>query len=440
MTEALPTATGALRQTRGFARLWAASTASAFGTYVTVLALQVIVVDVLDGDAVDVGLVNAARWAPYLLLGLLAGVLVDRVRRRPVLVATDLLSAVALATIPVLAATGHLAVGWLVVLMAVFGLCTLVGDAAFQSFVPRVVPTGLLGPAHARLDQSDAVAQASGPALAGGLISVLGAPVAVLVDAVSYLTSAVLLATVRVDEPRTGPRATGRLRGVGAEIADGLRWVYRHPTLRPLALSTHAWFACSAIAGAVMTPFALRTLHLNPTTLGLALAAAGVGALVGASFAVRLGDRLGAGRVIIGARVGTGLAWSLMAAAPLLLPAGPPVGVWGGGRAWVLFAVGQLLLGLCMGSENTNEMAYRQTATPDRLQGRMNATMRSVNRAMIVVAAPLGGLLGDALGYGWALVVAGSALVLTALVTLGSRLRGARLGDPQTQGGNPEVR
>src|SRR5690349_4400448 len=131
MTDASPTATEDLRGTRGFARLWTASTVSAFGTYVTVLALQVLVVDVLDGDALDVGLVNAARWAPYLLVGLLAGVLVDRVRRRPLLVATDVLCAVVLATIPVLAATGHLAVGWLVVLMAVFGLCTLVGDAAF---------------------------------------------------------------------------------------------------------------------------------------------------------------------------------------------------------------------------------------------------------------------------------------------------------------------
>lgn len=428
MAETQPT----LRQTHGFARLWTASTTSAFGTYVTVLALQVIVVEVLAGDALDVGLVNAARWAPYLLFGLLAGVLVDRVRRRPLLVATDALSAVALATIPVLAATGHLDIGWLVVLMAVFGLCTLVGDAAFQSFVPRVVPTRLLASAHARIDQSDAVAQASGPALAGGLIALLGAPLAVLVDAVSYLASAVLLATVTIEEPRPGPRTRGRLHGVGREIADGLRWVYRHPTLRPLAISTHAWFVCSAVAGAVLTPFALRTLHLSVLALGLALAAAGVGALVGASFAVRLGERLGAGHVIITARIGTGLAWVLMAVALFWLPAGAATDGWGGGTAWAVFALAQLLLGVCMGAENTNEMAYRQTATPDVLQGRTNATMRSVNRAMIVVAAPLGGMLGDALGYGSALVLAGTALVITALLSVGTRLRGARLGDPHT--------
>ena len=423
-----------LSRSRGFARLWVASTTSAFGTYVTVLAVQVIIVDVLGGDAVDVGWVNSARWAPYLVFGLLAGVLVDRVRRRPVLVITDVLSAVVLAAIPVLAATGHLGVGWLVVLMAGFGLCRLVGDAAFRSFIPRLVPTPLLGPAHARLDQSDAVAQASGPALAGGLVSLLGAPVAVLVDAVSYLASAVLLATLKVDEPREPRGAVAHpVRAVGAEIREGLRWIYRHPTLRPLALSTHAWFICSAVAGAVMTPFALRTLHLSAATLGLALAAAGLGALVGSSLAVQLGRRWGAGRVIVVARVGTGTAWAVMASAALAVPTGTVDGVWGGGLAWALLASGQLLLGLCMGAENANEMAYGQTVTPDRLQGRMTATMRSVNRAMIVIAAPLGGLLGDALGYGVALLAAGVALVVAAAVTAASAVFRARLGDEYTQ-------
>jgi MFS family permease len=417
------TTSATLRESRGFARLWTASTASAFGSYVTVLAIQVLVVDVLAGDAVDVGLVNAARWVPYLLFGLLAGVFVDRVRRRPVLVATDLLSAVALSAIPVLSAVGALTVGWLAVLMAVFGLCTLVGDAAFQSFVPRLVPATLLGPANARLDQSDAVAQASGPAVAGGLVQLLGAPLAVLVDAVSYLVSAVLLMTVKVDEPRADSQR--RVRDVGPDIREGLRWIYRHPTLRPMALSTHAWFACSAVAGAVMTPFALRTLHLSPGTLGLALAVAGVGALAGSSVSVRLGDRWGAGHVIIGARLGTGAAWVLMAASAVLVPDGP---------AWVVFALGQLLLGLCMGSENANEMAYWQTATPDRLQGRTNATRRSANRAVIVVAAPLGGLLGDAAGYGVALVVAGSALAVVATLSIASGVRRARLGDAYTAG------
>lgn len=420
----------ALRDARGFGRLWSASTVSAFGSFVTTFAVPVLVVDVLAGDAVDVGLVNAARWVPYLVLGLLAGVLVDRVRRRPLLVVTDLLSALVLGAIPLLSATGHLEVAWLVVLMVVFGLCTLVGDAAFQAFVPRVVPTTLLGPAHARLDQSDAVAQVSGPALAGGLVRWLGAPLTVLVDAVTFLASAVLLATIRVDEPAVARRT--KAWSVWAEVRDGVRWVYAHPTLRPLALVTHVWFACSAVVGAVTVPFAYRTLHLSAGTLGLALSAAGVGALAGASVAVRLGRRFGAGRVIVVARFGSAVAWGLMALAAVAVPEPVPPGGWGGGAPWVVFALGQLVFGLSLGAENTNELAYRQTATPDELQGRMNATMRSINRAMIVVAAPLGGLLGDAAGYSTALVVAGGVLVVAVAVTVGSRLWRAHLGDEHT--------
>lgn len=428
-----------LRECVGYGRLWTAAAASAFGTHITVLAVQVLIVQTLDGDAAEVGLVNAARWLPYLLVGLLVGALVDRVRRRPLMVVADVACALALAAIPVLALAGHLNLGWVMVAMAVFGTATLIGDAASQSFLPRVVPRPLLSSAHARIDQAGAVAQGGGPALAGAVVSLLGPPLAVLVDAVSYLTSAVLVATIRLAEPasaeRDEPQGRGRggartaLRGVGRDVAEGLRWVYGHPTLRPLAISSHVWFACSAVAGAVLAPMALRDLGLTPATLGLATAAAGVGALAGASVAVRLGRRWGAGRLIIATRTGTGVAWAVMAIAPSVVPAGGSTGPWGGGLAWVVFAVGQLLLGLCMGAENANEMGYRQTVTPDRLQGRMNTTMRSLNRAAIVVAAPLGGLLGDAAGYQVALMVAAGVVAAAAVVMAASALRGARLDD-----------
>ncbi|NAZ74729.1 hypothetical protein GTQ99_04730 [Kineococcus sp. T13] len=133
--------------------------------------------------------------------------------------------------------------------------------------------------------------------------------------------------------------------------------------------------------------------------------------------------------MVIATRAGTGLAWAVMALAPAVVPAGGGSGPWAGGAAWGLFTAGQLLLGSCMGASNANEMSYRQTVTPDRLQGRMNTTMRSVNRAAIVVAAPLGGLLGDAAGYPVALVVAAGVVIATAGVMMTSKLRGARLDD-----------
>jgi len=332
-----PGARRGLRDCAGFWEFWAASTVSGFGSYVTALAVRVLVVVTLHGSALQVGLVNAAGWLPYLLFGVLTGVLVDRARRRPLLVVTDLARGVLLLAVPVLAVSHHLQLPVLIVVMVMFGALSLVNDAAFQSFVPRLVPAGLLTPAHARLDQSDAVAQTSGPALAGGLVSLLGAPWAVLVDAVSYLVSGVLIARITVVEPPPPPGIRG---GVRAEARKGLRWVYTHPTLRSFAVGTHVWFVFNGVAGAVLVPFALRTLGLTPFGLGLALSAAGVGGLLGSLAATRLGARFGAGRVVIACWAAQGVAYVLLA-----LTAAD----WSG---WLLFGVGQLLFGLALGAEN----------------------------------------------------------------------------------------
>lgn len=396
----------------GFARFWGAATVSGFGTYITTLAIQVLVVITLHEGAGGVGLVSAARWMPYLVFGLFAGVLVDRSRRRPLLVTTDLGRGVLLIAVPLLAVTHHLTIVVLMVFMAVFGLMSLLNDAASQSFVPRLVPAALLTPAHARLDQSDAVAQSSGPALAGGLVSLLTAPWAVLVDAASYLISGVLLLRIPVLEPASRPVS---VRGIRGEAAEGLRWVYRHRTLRPYALGTHGWFLCSAVAGAVLPPFALRTLHVSPFGFGVALALGGLGGLAGSCAATRLGARFGAGRVVIASTVGAAAAWGLVALSSAH---------WSG---WVLFGLGELVLGLSMGASNANEMGYKQAVTPDRLQGRMNATMRSINRAMIVIGAPVGGLLGDTIGLRAMLWVAAAGFLLVAATFALSPYRNARM-------------
>jgi MFS family permease len=407
-----PQPAAGLRNSPGFRPFWAAATVSSFGTYVTTLAVQVLVVLTLRGGAAQVGLVSAARWLPYPILGVFAGVFVDRARRRPILVTTDFVRCVLLVAIPALATTHHLTLAVLVVFMIVFGLASLANDAASQSFLPRLVPPRLLTHANARLDQSDAVAQTSGPALAGGLVSLLTAPWAVLVDAVSYLASGLLLLRVPVVEP---PSRRFSLRGVRGEAAEGIRWTYHHRTLGPYVLSTHGWFVFHAMAGATLPLFALRTIGLSPYGLGLALAAGGVGGLLGALSATALGARFGAGRVVIAGIVGNGLAWALMASG------------WHGWGGWIVFGLGQFLLGLTMGATNANEMGYLQSMTPDRLQGRSNATRRSINRAMIVIGAPLGGVLADALGYRPMLYAAAVGFGLVAAVLAVTPYRHARL-------------
>ena len=413
---------GRLRDLPGFLRFWTASTVSDFGTYISTIAIQVIVVDTLHEGAGSVGLVSAARWLPYPVLGLVAGVLVDRSSRRPLLVATDLIRGLLFVALPVLALGHHLSLVALMIFMAAFGMTSLVNDAASQSLVPRLVPADQLVRANARLDQSGALAQTSGPAAGGGLVALLTAPWAVLIDAASYLVSGFLLLRMPLSEP---PRVPAPARDARREAVEGLQWIYKHATLRPLALSTHGWFLCNAVAGTVLPLFVLRTLDVNALGYGVVLSIGGVGAVVGSGVAAQLGTHVGCGRVVVASRAVTAVSWALIA-----LSGHDLMGV-------VSLGAGQFLLGLSMGAENANELSYWQVMTPDALQGRVNATRRSINRSMLVIGAPVGGFLADAIGYRVALWSASTGFLVVA-ATLGlSQFRHVRIdhspsGEPMT--------
>lgn len=400
----------------GYTPFWAAYSVSGFGTYLTTLALQVLVLLSLNGTAVDVGLLNAARWLPYLLFGLVIGALVDRRRRRPVMIGADLGRALLLALIPLLFVVGALNIVVLCVLVALLGFLSLVGDAASMSLLPRIVPRSALLAAHARTDQSDAVAQTSGPVVAGALVTLVGAPFAVLVDAATYVFSALAIARIRVQEPPAVARdGSPSLR---KDIGEGLRWVYRHRVLGPMAVGSHGWFLFNSVLATVFVPFALLALHLSPFQLGVALAASGVAALLGSAVSTGSGRRWGAGRVVIASNALMAVGWAVIAFTPE-----DARGSWG---AVVVLAVGQGLYGLALGLSNANEMGYRQAITPDELQGRMNTTVRSANRAMIVIGAPLGGLLATAIGYQATMWVAIAGFLAVTLFLAVSPFRDAR--------------
>ncbi len=394
----------------GFGRFWTASTVTGFGAYVTTVAIGVLVEVELGGTALDLGWVNAARWAPYLLVGLFAGVLADRVRRRPLLAGADLARAAVLAAVPLLAALGVLTLPALTALVAAFGLASVVGDAAQQSFLPRLVPPAGLGRANTRLQQGDAVAQGTGPLL-GGALAAAGAPLALLVGAVGHLVSAVLVLATPLHDPRP---ARAPRRELVAELREGVRWVYRHPTLRPLALTTHTWFVANAAIGTVAVTYLLTELDVGAFGLGVATAAAGVGTLLGTSVAERVGRRTGGAGTVVGGRL-------VEAAGVLLLVVLPQLP----GPALVGVVVAQLLFGFGMGVEGPFEMSHRQAVTPDRLQGRTNATMRSFNRAAVVVGAPAGGALALATSPRTALVVAAAVIAVSSLALARSGFRHA---------------
>ncbi|MFD7657126.1 MFS transporter [Actinosynnema sp. NPDC059797] len=400
-----------LGRQRDFVRFWAADTVSLAGTHVTTLALKTVAVLTLGASATAAGLLESARWLPYLLFGLVAGVLVDRRRRLPLLIGADLARAAVLALIPLLAFTGVLTLPLLAAIILVFGTLSLFHDAAHQSFLPRLVPTAQLTDANARMEQTRSVAQGLGPLAGGALVKLVGGPLAFLVDAVSYLGSALVLSRLRTVEPAPVPAA----RDLRGEIRDGVRWIYRHPVLRPLALATHAWFLFASMIGAVYTVYVLDVLAFDPFLFGVTFAVGGLGGVLGASLSVPAGRRFGEGPVVLAGR------WLAPAGYALLPFATPTTG------GFALLCAAQFVFYFALGVEGPVEMGYQQAITPDHLQGRMNATRRSFNRAMIVFGAPLGGLLADLLGMAEALWIAVAGLVAQAVAITCSPVRTARL-------------
>lgn len=363
----------------GFARYWTAAAISAFGTSLTAVAMPVLVVQTLDATSVQVGMVNAAQFLPSAVIGLFAGVYVDQWRRKPVLVLSSIGRGVALAAIPVMWLLGILEIWGLIIALLLFGTFSVFGFAATQSLLPRIVPRSRLVAANSRLDQTDTLSQTLGPAAGGGLIGLIGAPLTIAVNAAGFLVEAIVVAGLRIDEPRVEATADRSLR---REIAEGLRWTYRHHALGPLAVSTHVWFIANAAAMTTLAIVALRELGTGAALYGLLMAASALATLVGASIAPALGSRLGAGATIVLARGIYPLAWALVAIATIADAAGT-----------VLLFAALILHGLASGTENANEMGYRQTITPDRLLGRVNATMRSANRTCAAVGAVLCGLV-----------------------------------------------
>ncbi|MFD7074434.1 MFS transporter [Nocardioides sp. NPDC059952] len=396
-----------------FVRYWTASTTGSFGTAVSTVAIQVLVVQVLVATPAEVGVVNAARVLPYAFLGVFAGVLVDRVRRKPMLVWSNAAQAVALLAIPVLWLVDALTLPVVAAVLFVVGALSVLEMAARQSFLPRLVPRGALLSANARIDQGDTVALTSGPALGGGMVAVIGAPFTVLADALTCALGAVMNARVRVEEPAL-PRRPSTPADVLGDVAAGIRFIYRHRTIAPHAISTHIWFVGNAVAVTAFAPFALREMGLGVVAYGIVLAFTGVGGLLGALLAVKAGRRLGAGGAMVLGYAAAPVAWGCAALAP------PTV------AGAVVLGAAQVLVGFGMGVENANSLGYRQSVTPDELQGRMNATIRSANRTCAVVGALAGGIVAQLLGLRPALWVAVALFVVAAVVVVGSPLRTAR--------------
>jgi MFS family permease len=400
---------------RDFLKLWTADTVSQFGSSISGLAIPFVAIVVLQASALQVGLLQALDTLPFLLISLPAGVWVDRLRRRPLLILGDLGRAVALAWIPLAHILGVLAMWQLYVVGLVVGGLTVFFDVAYQSYLPALVDRDQLVDGNAKLQISASAAEVAGPPVAGLLIGALTAPIAVLLDAISFLGSALFIFGIRRHEPEPEQEREldGTRAGMLAEMRDGLRYVLSHRLLRNIAACTGSSNLFGSMAWAVLLLYLVRQLGMGAESIGIVFGVGSVGFLLGALLPARIQRLIGLGpTIIVSALVGGG--------ALLLVPLAPAA------SPIPFLLAAQLLIGIGQVVYNVSQVSLRQAITPDRMQGRMNATMRFLVWGTMPIGAVIGGYLGGAIGLRETLFVGAIGEALSFLFVLFSPVRSLR--------------
>jgi hypothetical protein len=392
-----------------FLRLWGAQIVSAFGSRITRTALPILALLTLRATPTEIALLSALGVAPSLAVGLFVGGHVDRTAKRPLLIGADLVRALLLFTVPLAAGFGVLSMTQLYIVAATVGAATSLFQIADNSYLPTLVDKALLVEANARLEASESVAEAAGPGVAGVLVQFLTAPVALGVDAMSYLWSALWLG--RIQTPEKPAAATEAPASVLGDIVVGFRACLSHPLIRPVLLTEAVMYFFGGFFLSLYMPFALGPLGLSPATVGVIIGVGGVGAFVGALLARPL-QRRGLGPAMgVSLLVGQG--------ANLLIPLAGEAGAW----SIPLLVLQQLLGDALLGAYVIHALSLRQWVMPSEVLGRANASFHVVTGLLLSAGALLAGPLAGALGLGPTLWIgAGGGLLAVPLLLSGSPL------------------
>ena len=408
---------GGLWRHADFMRLWGAQTISQVGSQITLLAMPLTAIVTLEASAFEVALLGALEYAPFLLVTLPAGVWVDRLRRRPLLIIADVGRALVLATVPVAWALDVLTIWQLFVVGLAAGTLTVLFDVAYVPYIASLVARERLVDANSKMEITRSAAQAAGPGLGGALVQLLSAPFALATDAVSFVLSGLLLARIRTPEEQPSEDAVSA-RSTRRELAEGLRYVIHHPYFRPIMATTAASnFFGSAIWGPLLLLYGVRVLELDAATIGVALAIGNVGVIAGA-FAVRpISSLLGIGRTIAASAV-------LFGPTVLLIPLAPK------SQPVPLIVVSLAIAGFGGVVFNVTIRSLVQAITPNRLLGRTTAVVRMIVWGVIPLGTLLGGALASTIGIRgaiWAGAIGASLAALPVLLSQVPTLTSAEL-------------
>ena len=401
-------ARGGLWQHGDFMKLWAGQTISEVGSAVSQIAIPLVAVIVLDATTFEVAALGTVQFLPFLLFTLPAGVWVDRLSRRSVLIVGDIGRALLLASIPLAYAFDALTLAQLFAVAFCVGILTVFFDVAYQAYLPYLVDREEVVEGNSKLQTTVAGAAIAGPGLGGALVSALTAPYAVLVDSISFLASGAFTVAIRRREPARVPHEERpRMR---TELKEGLRFVFRQPYLRAQAMSTGISNYFSNLEFAILVVFMVRVLDMSPALIGVAFMGGGIGWLLASLTSMPIGKRIGVGRTtILGAAI-TGPGLFLAAIAPKSFPL-PFIFASG-----MVSAFGAIVY-------NIQQISLRQLITPQRLQGRMTAVMRFLVWGTIPLGSLTGGALASAIGVRQTLIVGAIGTCTSVIPILLSPIR-----------------
>ena len=396
-----------------FLKLWAGQTVSTFGTQVTFLALPLAAVLTLDATPIQMGVLAAVGGLPPILIGLFVGAWVDRLRRRPILIAANWGRAILIMIVPVSALLDALSIELLYVVAFGLGALSLVFAVAYRSYLPSLVDRDQIIEGNSKLEVSRSASEITGPGFGGVLVQLMTAPFALIVDAATFVVSAISLQLIRTPEPASAPSEARQ--SILRESSEGLKVVAANRVLRALAGYAGTIGLFNALFEAVALLYMSRELGLSPGLIGLVGSVGGVGFLVGALTAAPVARRIGMGATIVGAVV-------LMPMADLVLPlAGGPLFA-----IVVVLAMAQFLFAIGLTAYSIGGVSLRQAITPIPFQGRMNATMQVLVVGTVPVGALVGGALGETFDLRTALFVAVTGELLAVLWLLFSPVRRLR--------------
>jgi MFS family permease len=397
-----------------FLKLWAAQSISFVGSQFTLLALPLTAVLSLQASTTQMSILRTIDLAPALLIGFFVGALIDRLRRRPLLIVADIGRALLLGSIPVASYFGVLSMSHLYLVAFLGGILTMFFDVAHMSLLPTLIPRERLVEGNSKLEVSRSIAMIAGPGIAGVLVQLFTASIALIIDAFSFLGSAVLLLLLRT--PESSPARPDTRPTFWADVAEGFHIVWRHPVLRTMAVSLCVFNFFYHVLGTVYVLYIIRELSIAPATLGLIYTVGSIGFPIGAALAGRAAYRFGVGPTIVW---GAGISDAAFLLIPLASAAQPVVAV-------PLLITAQLLATLTGPMTAITQLSLRQTMTPDRLQGRVNGTMRVIALGAAPLGALLAGVLGGTFGLRSILIIGALGMQLGFLVLFFSPLRTLR--------------